>query len=82
MPSHDTNVQYMTKVTYANLQDLVRIFTYSSAANRQDDFQDLHGSKIYVRKSKWKENLERKAPSWEADRTIGHHSDIQLYVRM
>ena len=63
MPSHDTNVQYMTKVTYANLQDLVRIFTYSSAANRQDDFQDLHGSKIYVQKSKWKENLERKAPS-------------------
>ena len=46
MPSHDTNVWYMTKVTYANLQDLARIFAYSSAANRRDDFQDLRGSII------------------------------------
>ena len=50
MPSHDTNVRYMTKVTYANLQDSARIFTYSSAANWRDDFQDLRGSIIYTHK--------------------------------
>ena len=53
MPSHDTNVRYMTKVTYRICrirQDSARIFTYSSAANQQDDFQDLHGSIIYTRK--------------------------------
>ena len=44
MPSHDTNVRYMTYRICRIRQDSARIFTYSSAANRRDDFQNLHGS--------------------------------------